>query len=36
MIGCKKSTLERLSLSEVKMGRGSAKRIVEQFEDNVP
>jgi len=42
MIVCKKSTLERQSLSEVKPGRGSAIRkrldlqIVEQFHNDDP
>ncbi len=42
MISCKRDVLERQSLSEVKMGRGSPicervrKKIVEYFNNNVP
>ncbi len=42
MISYKRDVLERLSLSEVKMGRGSpicervCKKIVEYFKNNVP
>ncbi len=42
MISCKRDVLERPSLSEVKMGRGSPvcervrKKIVEYFKNNVP
>ncbi len=42
MISCKRDVLERQSLSEVKMGRGSPicervhKKIVEYFKNNVP